>query len=453
MYIKNDETMSRNVWKGLREIWQDEINMRTPKVQKMTALIVALLFGALFCFLAVRYRNFIETDTNGELGWLADMQSILAGNHRFGLVGYTHCPLLPAYLVLPLLKFHIYDISTLRLVPIAFATFSISLFTYVLIDRSRGMIPIVWAIIFPFVFLFQPGFLFWAGALCQQSYSFSIFLISVSWGMLQSKIRFVVLFTLGFLASWISYDYLLMTFFGVFTVRWFVYHGSANMRKKEIFYATLRDVVFLGSGIFFGVFVHFVQIWLYYGSFQKMVTDIIGASYARMGLVNDAVRYPLPPDSINPFVVSRDMLKWFTKTYVGVEGFVNQSVPAYAYLNIIVAIILLSVLLTGYQLLRSRESLHRALIVLGIGFLGIVLTCFSSFFVLPQSSRIHQFHLPRTLLSGFVLIGCIPVMISRYKSENWAVKIDDISLRREIVLPIVGVVACLVSVYGLFFLF
>lgn len=219
---------------------------------------------------------------------------------------YTHYPNGSEYLATPLIALFGPNMFLVRLQPILFnflvaVFFFTVLFTY--FDPKKALVLSV-------ILLFPPMFHnYWHG-LHHQGYALSLTLLQLGtvfmfWSRknFSKYIFYFVLFLLGFIHGWMTFDYaFIATFFSLPLFFFF----------KEEFKLSWWDVIWVTfwSGIGFSVAhgLHFLQVVGYYGSYQDAYNDLFKSAQFRFNNHGQESGKIERMKQLNPFSVAKDFL-------------------------------------------------------------------------------------------------------------------------------------------------
>lgn len=222
-------------------------------------------------------------DEIGYTGDLADSRSLTIAGKKYGYNGpvYTHTPPGAHLLVGVFTKFC--GIGNVRCLRLSSATFSLLAFAFFAVMLWFSFSPLRAAILVSSVAVI-PMTSYMMHTLHYFNYAFSLFLIQL--GLLlyvfKKKIKFskfnlTVLFFLGFIQGWISYEYFFLVCFSAFPLALFYYPLDQNEYKKQLFFAILCPLI----GFLLAILLHFIQDALFFGSIYEAFTDFFDASAKR----------------------------------------------------------------------------------------------------------------------------------------------------------------------------
>lgn len=240
-----------------------------------------------------------STDNYSDQFIFDEMKALLAGQHRYGIVGNTHYPNGPGYVLLPFMAAGVSELRTLRWVPFAFAVAALSFFMFAILksklsSRAQWVVLVLWSLL-----AFLPAFVYWQGALHEHSYAMSLSLASLAIALwpqaphskapaLQTSQRqtargplfwLTLCFAIGYCAGWMGFDFLpvhLLSFFAVSLVA----HGFWGR--------TFTQSVATFAGAIAAIFSHLLQNTLYFGSWRGAWNDLIGSATTYAGIQSAA---------------------------------------------------------------------------------------------------------------------------------------------------------------------
>ncbi len=259
-------------------------------------------YAAVFVFLLVAIMGATQvenwsTDNYSDRSIHAEMLSLLEGGSKYGIVGNTHYPSGPGYLLLPIMKMGVTKYETLRWVPYTFSILAVALLLLTLVRlpiTDRLKFSALGLLLFP---LMLPGFVYWQGALHEHSYAMSLSLLTIALALrpMATFVRQIaVLAFVGFVSGWIGFDFLPVQGL-VFSS---VYLGHALYLKRETLRRSFRTMVAPSFALAFGMVAaigtHFLQNTLYFGSAAMAWKDLVGSAAARAGA--DSVANEMSPE-------------------------------------------------------------------------------------------------------------------------------------------------------------
>lgn len=372
----------------------------------------AVFFSLVVWAVGLRTLARIATDPYSERQAVQDAYLISQGQHSFGIVSYAHYPNGPSYILLPFIRLVSENYEKLRLIPLFLSALALGYFFWscLLCAQSKDMQ--IWSFVLSLGFLSQPGFYAWQGALHEHSYAMSLTIGLMALASRPKSISrgFYALF--GFVAGWIGYDFVFIHLASFMAVRWTVYNRDQTTPLSTHFFATCLDGVSFFSGFLGAVSLHLIQNCFYFQSVRLAISDLIGASYVRLGLDAEKSRVDRITTPFTPFYYSLNLIIQFLFSFSR-GGRLNASAGINGFTNLYTV---LPILLTGIVLfvsslknkLPSPRSIKVGLMALAFTVCG----CFLWAWVMPEHYFGHQYFIPRHLLVGVLLVGFFPLLLS-----------------------------------------
>jgi hypothetical protein len=363
-------------------------------------------YAAVFVFLlvaiigATQVENW-STDNYSDRSIHAEMLSLLDGKSKYGIVGNTHYPSGPGYLLLPIMKMGVTKYETLRWVPYTYSLLAVALLLLTLVRlhiADRFKFSALGLLLFP---LLLPGFVYWQGALHEHSYAMSLSLLTVALAlrpMPSFSRQITILVFIGFISGWIGFDFLPAQ--GLVFV--FVYVGHAIYLKRESLRSSLLTMIApgfaLASGMVTAIGTHFLQNTLYFGSAEMAWKDLLGSAAARAGA--DFVANEMSPEYFGGIAAKIESLGYKADPLSAValffESFVTDWSSFYWLGAFSVAVVALVYCRNEIRINRTQCLTLCSLIAAAI-FSGVVWTI-----LMPKHAVIHMHFVPRHLLVSII---------------------------------------------------
>ncbi len=244
--------------------------------------LACILFAALAWSRGIDRIERAVTDETSERQALHDANKIAAGDHKLGIVQYTHFPNGPSYILLLPIKMGIKDPRELRVVPVAFSVACLTLLILgLLLHLSNPVVAIV-AVSIVTSLLWQPGVLNWMGALHEHAYVLALCFAGLGVALIPGVPRWA-LFGLAFLTGWMGYDLILGFIFSVLVGRWLVIIRSED-KSRKVAVRFFIDAATTVAGVAAAIASHIAQNAFYFGGIKEAIKDLIGSAAVRAGL-------------------------------------------------------------------------------------------------------------------------------------------------------------------------
>lgn len=375
---------------------------------KQISLVTAicLLFFALAFHRGVSRLELRGTDEYSERQALGDARSIAKGEHRFGIVQYTHYPNGPSYMLVPSLKWGITDRKSLRMVPVIFSASCLTLLVLGLLLHLRSPTSKVLAVGTIASLLWQPGVVYWMGALHEHSYVLCLCFAGVGVALMPRLPRWI-LCALAFVNGWMGYDLIFGFVFSVLAGRWLAYTRTERGINGSIASLAVDGVVTcLGTGL--AIAAHVAQNALFFGSFGAAINDLFGSAAARAGL---EVAKEMNPDYVN-FLTNASQGKSYSRFDLSRDLINNFSTPIWVDQQLLLTwlVVLTAVLVSAvtWRLFQGAWPFRCAL-NLGLNLCAVTLLAVASaetwILVMPEHARFHFHFLPRHFFVPLVLLA------------------------------------------------
>jgi len=252
---------------------------RWSRVGLPAALVIAL---CLVSFAAGSMRiGAIKTGRHAENTAVKEALLMAEGQHRYGIVEYTHYPNGPIYALAAMTQLGL-SRRQARLLPIAVSALCAAMLLWVLVAPSGPLLR-TWATLALGTLVLQPGIVDWQGALHEHSYAISTALLAMALSCCLPARHVWVFSGLGFAAGWIGYDFLPAQGLAVFTLRWTYHCALRNLSLGAAFGRATLDALAFASGAAVAILTHLLQLALYFGSLSQAIRDLLGSAAARMG--------------------------------------------------------------------------------------------------------------------------------------------------------------------------
>jgi hypothetical protein len=169
--------------------------------------------------------------------------------------------------------------TTFRIIPVAVALLAWTVWTFVLLRKTRFYFQNFLFVAIALLLLYQPAVKEWHQCLHAHSYLLSLILITVA---VSFRITHAApaLALIGFIAGWTNYDWMPSVVITAFVARWSYHsvHGHSCIKRWRL--ASLEALACIG-GIIFAIFTHLLQNALYYNSWTAAWKDLLGAAATR----------------------------------------------------------------------------------------------------------------------------------------------------------------------------
>jgi hypothetical protein len=384
---------------------------RIASAVRLREVLLATSGVFLLCFLlGFLSMGQIQTDAFSESQALGDAIAISQGQSRFGIVGYCHFPNGPIYALVPLVLMGFPD-ESLRMLPMIFSSLSFAFLFFQAYRMTASLATRIWLVPGAIVFLFQPAFYQWQGALHEHSWALSFTLLSLAVCLGASstgtspdpereKRALLALGAVGFLSGWIGYDFLPGQSVAVAVACCLV-----SARVKE---AILRTGAF-GTGLVLAVVTHVAQNSLYFGSVSAAINDLFGSAATRMNL---EAGQQLSPEYYHTIVDLSPKVSHGEAAMGVFNVFFERQWVSPSLLWIGVALWIATM---GIPLFR-RGLPRLARVRAGAWMVAATLATFAAgiawSFLMPLHAVHHHHFLPRHLLVSLALLYVMPTLVS-----------------------------------------
>lgn len=249
--------------------------------RKIIIPIVCLLFATLASYRGFAFKERRVTDEYSESQAFNDALSISRGEHRYGLVNYTHYPNGPSYMLVLPMKMGVLDRGTLRSIPVVFSVACLTALVFGLLVHLTHWLPASLALVGVTSLLWQPGVIEWMGSLHEHAYALALCFAGAGLALLPHVPR-LGLVLVAFIQGWIGYDFTFAFFICVVACRWLAH--TRRHQTISAFRSLVIDALFTGAGTLLAIGTHLMQNAYYFGSYQAAINDLVGSAAARAGL-------------------------------------------------------------------------------------------------------------------------------------------------------------------------
>ncbi len=249
----------------------------------LAALLAAALAGCVSLFTGYSALESVPTGPYSERIVLEEASRMAEGDHRFGIVEYSHYPNGPTYIVAMLRPLDL-RVATLRLIPVAVMALAVGWLVFVLWPLAATTVSRAWILVGIGELLLQPGVRHWQGALHEHSYVVSLTLVALALSVVVTPRSSWVLAPFGFVLGWIGYDWIPGQLTAVLVGRWLIHcvEPDANLLRAGL--RACLDAMRVASGVALAVLGHLLQLGFYFGSVEAALRDLIGSAAGRAGL-------------------------------------------------------------------------------------------------------------------------------------------------------------------------
>jgi hypothetical protein len=386
---------------------------------KLTAIFLFVLVSVLG---ATQVTNW-STDNMSDHVIYDEMNALMTGHQKFGIVVNTHYPNGPGYMMLPFMKMGVTRYESLRWVPFACSLIALSflltsLTRLPLINKSKYLLMSL--LLFPFML---PAFVYWQGALHEHSYAMSLCLASIAVALRPSSkfaARVLVISALGFLAAWTGFDFLpaqVLSFAAVILA-----YDLCVVRREPI--AAVRNMTFQTSILFLamvvGIASHLLQNTLYFDSFPLAWKDILSSAATRAGA--DTMAAELNPTYYNGVAAKIVELGHksdpFSAVGIFFRSFVNDWssiywVAGFSVTLIVIAVVYIKSCNDSDRIAQFGKTLGQKTSLAYTLLFALILAFFSGIawtFLMPKHAVIHMHFVPRHMLVAIVAFNFIFIM-------------------------------------------
>lgn len=370
-----------------------------------------------------------------EMVALPEARAMVRGEHSYGIVGYTHFPNGPTYVMAAMVWLGM-DLPQMRRVPIVVAGLSVGFMLWALLTASTSAQLRLWTALAAGILVVQPGIANWQARLHEYSYVVSLGFVAIgACTRPLLKVRWLLV-VLGFVAGWTGYDWLPGQTLTVFVVRWLTHGGARGDPVGSLARATL-DALAFSSGASLAILMHVIQLGLYHGSFEAGLRDLLGAAATHLGHPSAAglnpEYYETLRESRETTTGNRNFSYWFGAEVnpespgriAVVQGmlriFVSAS-RAYGWLLLVVGLAGGAALAVDLRArVRSGRLDRHALRAQGLAAAGAVvaagLASVAWMLLMPRHSMVHSHIHWRHFFIGLALLVAIPILTSRSQAE------------------------------------
>lgn len=344
-----------------------------------------------------------STDNYSDKFIFDEMTILLGGRHKFGIVGNSHYPNGPGYILLPFMKMGFTELRPLRWIPFFVAIIGLT-FLMVSIVRSRleqkskmGLL-VLW-----YLLAFLPGFVYWQGALHEHSYAMTLSLASVAialWPRPEGALWLIGCFTLGYFASWIGFDFLPVQLTAFFAVAYVANGEFSGLR------ATVMQSATMFIGAILGILSHLLQNSFYFGTWHEAWNDLIGSASTYAG-ASDAAK-SMSPEYYNAIVVSVAEKGHDTHLPSVVAGFTKSFLTTWSSPLWGAAFAITFFALPFFLIARPAskiENLIAWLKAIAPAALVAIFCCYSWVLLMPNHAVFHFHFLPRHFIVGLLALS------------------------------------------------
>jgi hypothetical protein len=248
---------------------------------------------------------------------------------------YTHYPPGPEYLVLMSSRLvNSFDFNSLRIPALILNLMLLSLTIILLLKKLDHL----FVVILLSILSLHPFFSRFMHNLHYQGHAFYLLFLQMAVTLFvkeSPKKTFSSLFLLSFFQGWLSFDY-----FFIATLAPMVFYGFLHgFRKKE----TLLLTIFSGAGFALAHLLHFYQVILYYGSFEKAFEDFLNAAKNRTNNEIIVIKW-VPQKALNPL----KLLSIYFSRYTKRHGFLPISLDKYMLISM--------ALIVSFGFMKFRKS-------------------------------------------------------------------------------------------------
>ncbi len=344
-----------------------------------------------------------STDNYSDKFIFDEMLALISGRHRYGIVDNSHYPNGPGYILLPFMKMGFTELRQLRWIPffvsiIGFTFLMLSILRSHLESNGKFGLLVLW-----YLLAFLPGFVYWQGALHEHSYAMTLSLAAIGvalWPRREGTLWLIACFTLGYLASWVGFDFLPVQLTGFFAVAFVANGGFLGLRSTVLQSATM----FVGAIL--AILSHLLQNSFYFGTWSQAWNDLIGSASTYAG-AGDAAK-SMSPEYYNAIVAS--VAEKGHDTHLGsvVAGFTKSflttwSSPLWGIAFAVTFFTLPFVLITrpgskAANVAAWLKNIAPAAVV-------AVFCCYSWVLLMPNHAVFHFHFLPRHFIVGLLALS------------------------------------------------
>lgn len=395
--------------------------------------LLATVAVAVLCFVAWQKgmdRRGTFVDHGAEDLFAKETFDIAAGNHRYGIVWYTHFPSGPHYIFATLLRLGLATENKdgWRVMTIWWSVIALGVFAWVLLNLARSTLEWIWFVFFLSAFTLQPAFYAWQGSLYEYSLHMSLMLVLAAGAISFPRFYPLFGFVIGYIGGWLGYDWLPPETMLLFFVRFHIHFMRTPDKVRRAVFNAAYDTLSYVAGATAAIMSHLMQNALFFGSFRQAVQDLLGSASVRMGLEQAEVFKAIYPDqwafagSFNPFIVTKAMVTsflwgsqspWQTGVvFGGPNKWSNMPLfLAFFWFGIVYALVLFVRSRGGVGVLKGGALYLMFLF-------GVCCCSFTWYFLMPYHASCHLLYLPRHLLAGMLFMGMAPVL-ARRAEPNW----------------------------------
>lgn len=353
------------------------------------------------------------------------------GQHRFGIVQYTHYPNGPVYVLAMMVAMGLSPFQ-MRVFPVLVSAVALGYMSWSLCRFAGTRVHRLWVLIAAAILAALPGLVRWQGALHEHSYALSIVFVIVALAAAASASRSWLFCVLGFVAGWTGYDWIPTQAAAVFVVRW-LYYGNRAVDGVELAlgraaHLALLDAVRFAAGVALAILAHIGQLGLYYEDLTRGARDLLGSATVRMGVdVANAVN----PEYAEWLDEEKGSAGWLARRFG--QDFSLDSPARFAMIRHFFALHMvppahewatfLACLGGGAMIaLDERGRAHlgvlavgaipRQLVMAAIALAGTFAACTLWVVLMPHHAVFHAHFLPRHFLAGLVLLFAMPALLT-----------------------------------------
>jgi hypothetical protein len=363
--------------------------------RKIFISIICVLFAALASYRGFAFKEQRVTDEYSESQAFNDALSISRGEHRYGLVNYTHYPNGPSYILVVPMKMGVLNRSTLRTIPVVVSVACLTILILGLLVHLSNWLPATLAVAGVGSLLWQPGVIEWMGSLHEHAYALALCFAGAGLALLPNVPR-LALMLVAFIQGWIGYDFTFAFFMCVVACRWLVH--TRRHKTVSAFKSLVIDGLCTGVGTLAAIGTHLMQNTYYFGSYQAAIKDLVGSAAARAGLdvakeMNIGYVHWLQSYSKGQEVTRLDLVVGLLTEFLSGK-WMHTNVAAI----LTVAMIAILAAAVAWKAVRAQISGHYVKSLSLHAIVALAMTVMAGvtwILVMPQHARYHFFFLPR----------------------------------------------------------
>lgn len=411
-------------------------------VQLARLLYLCINIGASFYIANAGYENILllknraETDKHSNYIALREGRDFAEGRHKYGIMGTTHYPNGPIYLIAAAYKLGVRDPLKFQKIVAVLSSISLGIFAFTLFSISINWVYWIWGFFVAYTLTLQEGFLLWATHLHEHAHNFNILLLIPALYLLPKRQRIWVPGLLGFISGWVGFDFIPAKNMVVFAMAYLALRRAKHKFLPALRISFLHALVF-SSGVFLAVFLHLWQNALYFDSWKTAYADLIGAAAVRAH-VDSSLANPVYKKAIDDYAYSSEEIagiptqRWplsqlVVKYFMGQHSF--SFVESQYFFEKFFFYMLYGFL--AYLFIRYRSSslpMYGQLILdIFVAGVSILIAIHSWAILMPFHASIHLHFVPRHTFAGVLIAALIPFVCFRDSSG----KIWSLSLNRE----------------------